>query len=133
MAGLIEGEEPLPHEVVGGGGLVQMEGNEGGGSAHEGMEKQRHLDPADGFPETDRVAADAFGDDDAFVKVPALGVSGEHQDEVGVGFHTAEAFPAAEHEPHIGGLEGDLALFGLKEVLGDGADAVELDGPQRGD
>lgn len=126
MAGLIEGQQALPHEVVGRSRLVQVEGDEGGGTAQNDVEHESDFDATNSLTETKSVAADALSDNHAFIKVPALRVSSEQEHELRVIAHAAEAFFAAEHQPHVRRFERNLAFAGLEEVAGDGRDLLEF-------
>ncbi|MGA7884489.1 MAG: hypothetical protein WCA44_02010 [Acidobacteriaceae bacterium] len=96
------------------------------------MEHESDLDAANGLTEAKSIAADALGDDDAFIEIPALRVSGEQEHELSIVAHAAKAFFAAEHQPHVRRLEGDLAFTGFQEIAGHGSDLIELDGLQSG-
>jgi len=106
---------------------VEMERNQACGAAHHDVESQSELDAADGAAQTNSVAAHAFGDDDAFVEIPLLRVGCEEEHQLGVFAHAAQAFAAAEHEPHVGGFEGDLTFSGFKIVARYGSYALKLD------
>ncbi len=106
---------------------MQVERDQRCGAAQHAVEHEGNLHAANRLAQTESVAANAFGDDDTFIEVPALGVSGKHQHQLGVVFHAAETFFAAEHEPHIGRLERDLAFARLKEVAGDRSYLIKLD------
>ena len=76
---------------------------------------------------TQGIAAHALGYDDAFIEVPLLGVGRQEEHQTGIFAHAAEAFAAAEHEPHVGGFEGNLPFFWFKVVARHGSYALELD------
>ena len=96
------------------------------------MEHESNLHVANGLTETQSVAANPLGDDDAFIEVPALRVGGEQQHQLGIVSHAAQAFFAAEHEPHVRGFQRDLAFAGLEEVASDGGHLVEFNRLQSG-
>jgi len=127
MACLIKSQETLAHEVIGGGGLVQVEGDQGSGATHDEMEGEGELDAAHGLTQADGIAAHALGDDDALVEIPALGVGGEEEHESGIVAHAAQAFAATQHEPHIRRLERDLAFLRIEIIASNVSYTLELD------
>jgi proline iminopeptidase len=118
VAGPVEGQQALAHQVVRGCRLVQVKWNERRGAAQHGVEGQGEFDVADGLAEAEGVAPHALSDNDAFVEIPALGVSGEQQHQPGILAHAAQTFAPTQHQPHIGGLERDLSFSRLQIVAG---------------
>ena len=106
---------------------MEVKRNDGGRPAQYGVKGQGQLDVPNRAAQNDGIAAHAFGDDDAFIEVPLLGVGRQEEHQASVFAHAAEAFAAAQHEPHIGGFEGNLSFFGFKVVAGHGSYALKLD------
>lgn len=132
VAGLIQGEQALAHQVVRGSGFVQVERNEGSGAAQDPVKGEGQLDATNGAAETQGVATHAFGHDDAFIEIPLLGMGGEEEHELRIFAHAAKALAAAEHEPHIGRFEGNLTFSRFEIVASYGSYALKLDPLQLG-
>ncbi|HTV81585.1 MAG TPA: hypothetical protein VME18_02955 [Acidobacteriaceae bacterium] len=56
----------------------------------------------------------------------------EQEHELGIVPHAAEAFFAAEHQPHVGRFQGDLASARLQKIASHGSNLIELDGLESG-
>jgi hypothetical protein len=106
---------------------MQVERDEIGGAAHNEVKGQRNLDAADGVVKSKCVAAHAFRDNDAFIEVPLLRMDCEKQHKLRIFAHAAQAFAAAEHEPHLSRLKRNLSFSGFKIVASYGSYALELD------
>ncbi len=96
------------------------------------MEHESDLDAANGLTQAERVAANALGDDDAFVEIPALRMSGKQEHDLRVVSHAAQTLLPTQHEPHVRRLERNLAFARLEEIASDGSDLIELDGFESG-
>ena len=124
MAGLVESKKPGTHEVIRAGGFLNIDRS----PRSTIVEKEAECDFEGSLAQIQCILSHAFGDDDTFVEVPLLGVTGKGDQGVGIVSHLREPFTTADQGPEVIGLEAELSFCGVEVLQRNGSDTVRWNG-----